>query len=109
MSTTRGGRELTVREAARSVHRAEETIRRWIWTGKLAARKRGGVYRVQEGDLIAAAGGRIPAGSSLLEPDLREWVAEVTAWRASNGVTSRAGAGQLVVEDRVVRSGLVDR
>ena len=32
---------LTVREVARRCHRSEETIRRWIWSGKLKARKLG--------------------------------------------------------------------
>jgi len=32
---------LTVREVARRCHRSEETIRRWIWSGKLPARKLG--------------------------------------------------------------------
>jgi excisionase family DNA binding protein len=32
---------LTVREVARRCHRSEETVRRWIWSGKLPARKLG--------------------------------------------------------------------
>ena len=32
---------LTAREAAIQVGRAPETIRRWIWSGRLAAHKRG--------------------------------------------------------------------
>ncbi|MGH3479898.1 MAG: helix-turn-helix domain-containing protein [Pseudonocardiaceae bacterium] len=107
MSTTSHGRELTVREAARRVNRAEETIRRWIWAGKLPARKLGQSYQVRESDLDAIAAS-VPAPR---EPELRlgEWVAEVKAWRAGNDVPPCGGAGQLVIEDRVQRSGRGDR
>ncbi len=99
-----------MREAAQRVHRAEETIRRWIWTGKLPARKRGKGYQVQERDLDAVAaslaGPRKPGESEL---SLGGWVAAVTAWRATNDVLPRGGAGQLVIEDRAKRSGLGGR
>lgn len=42
---------LTVREAAARCHRNPETIRRWIWNGKLTARKLGNQLFVREGDL----------------------------------------------------------
>jgi excisionase family DNA binding protein len=110
MSTTARGRELTVREAARRVHRAEETIRRWIWAGKLPARKLGKGYQIHERDLDAVAAS-VPAprepGDS--EFNLAEWVAAVKAWRAGNDVLTHGGAGQLVIEDRAERSGLGDR
>jgi excisionase family DNA binding protein len=96
-----------VREAARRVNRVEETIRRWIWAGKLPARKLGQSYQVRESDLDAiAAGMPLPR-----EPELRlgEWVAEVKAWRAGNDVPPCGGAGQLVIEDRAQRSGRGDR
>jgi excisionase family DNA binding protein len=38
--------EVTVQEAARRVGRSAETIRRWIWSGKLPATKRGNKYYV---------------------------------------------------------------
>ncbi|MGH3873389.1 MAG: helix-turn-helix domain-containing protein [Pseudonocardiaceae bacterium] len=101
------GRELTVREAARRVSRAEETIRRWIWAGKLPARKLGQSYQVRESDLDAIAAS-VPLPR---EPEFRlgEWVAAVKAWRAGNDVSPCGGAGQLVIEDRVQRSGRGDR
>ena len=49
-----------MRETAQRVHRAEETIRRWIWTGKLPAHKRGNRYHVNEKDLEAIVAG-VPA------------------------------------------------
>lgn len=109
MSAAANGRELTVREAARRVHRAEETIRRWIWTGKLPARKLGTGYQVQERDLDAIAGVPAPREPGESELSLGEWVAAVTAWRAGNDVVPRGGAGQLVLEDRAERSDLGDR
>lgn len=42
---------LTVREAARRCRRSEETIRRWIWSGKLAARKLGNQLFVEAAEL----------------------------------------------------------
>jgi excisionase family DNA binding protein len=42
---------LTVREVARRCHRSEETIRRWIWSGKLAARKIGNQHFVAQEDI----------------------------------------------------------
>lgn len=110
MSTTSDGRELTVREAAQRVHRAEETIRRWIWTGKLPARKLGRSYQVHENDLDAiVASVPAPRESGESELSLGEWVAAVKAWRATNDVLPHGDAGQLVIEDRAERSGLGDR
>lgn len=96
-----------MREAARRVNRAEETIRRWIWAGKLPARKLGQSYQVREADLDAVAAS-VPVPR---EPELRlgEWVAQVRAWRAGNDLPPHGGAGQLVIEDRVLRSSRGDR
>ena len=99
-----------MREAARRVHRAEETIRRWIWAGKLPARKLGNSYQVRESDLDAIVGGvPSPRGPGAPEISLAEWVARVKAWRAGNEVPPRGGAGRLVLDDRAERSGLGDR
>lgn len=49
---TSGEQLITVREAARICHRSEETIRRWIWSGKLPARKLGNQLFVTDGDLL---------------------------------------------------------
>ncbi len=47
---------LTVREAARRCGRSPETIRRWIWDGKLPARKLGNQLYIRETDLQRFAG-----------------------------------------------------
>lgn len=55
--------EVTVQEAARRVHRSPETIRRWIWSGKLPATKRGNKYYVDVMHLQEVA----------VEVDTRAW------------------------------------
>ena len=42
---------ITVREAARACRRNPETVRRWIWDGKLPARKMGNQLFVQRSDI----------------------------------------------------------
>ena len=44
---------LTVREVARACHRSEETIRRWIWSGRLPARKLGNQLFARRSDVEA--------------------------------------------------------
>lgn len=44
---------MTVRDVARVCNRSEETVRRWIWSGKLRARKLGNQMFVERGDLEA--------------------------------------------------------
>lgn len=46
-------RLLTVRDIARRVGRSEETVRRWIWSGKLPARKLGNQLFVSEKDVAS--------------------------------------------------------
>ena len=50
---------LTVRDVARACGRSEETVRRWVWSGKLRARKLGNQLFVARGDLTAMRGGRV--------------------------------------------------
>jgi excisionase family DNA binding protein len=59
---------LTVPEAARRVGRNPETIRRWIRSGRLPARKVGTQHVIEEADLDAA-----------LDDDEELWVPE--RWR----------------------------
>lgn len=47
---------LTVPEAARRVGKDPETVRRWIRSGKLRARKVGTQHVIDEGDLEVIAG-----------------------------------------------------
>ncbi len=64
---------LTVPEAARRVGRNPETIRRWIRSGRLLARKVGTQHVIEEADLDAACGGGdlLPAPWPRVMPDGR--------------------------------------
>ncbi len=42
---------ITIREAARECHRSTETVRRWVWDGKLPAEKVGNHLFVKRSDL----------------------------------------------------------
>lgn len=46
---------LTVKEAARAAKRNPETIRRWIWSGKLPSQKFGTQHFIKAADLKALA------------------------------------------------------
>jgi excisionase family DNA binding protein len=101
--------EVTVREAARIAHRSEETIRRWIWSGRLPAVKRGSSYRVDVRHLddvmieleSHAAHGEAPADTG--NEGLRAWLEEVKAWKAGLETIPGASAADLVIEDRRAR------
>jgi len=43
---------LTVRAVARRCRRSEETVRRWIWSGKLAAKKLGNQLFIEASELV---------------------------------------------------------
>ena len=57
--------EIPVREAARRVHRSPETVRRWIWSGRLPATKRGNTYYV---DVMHLEGVAVEMGTSSIAP-----------------------------------------
>jgi excisionase family DNA binding protein len=58
---------ITVGEAARECRRTTETIRRWIWEGKLRAQKLGNQLFIRRDDLavVAARGKRRPSSDEL--------------------------------------------
>jgi len=95
-----------VREAAQRVGRSEETIRRWIWAGKLPAVKRGHLYYVEVSRLDALVVEVV--GLSDYHPPkpsytLSDWVADVRAWKGSLDSPSLSSAADLVAEDRWAR------
>ncbi len=51
---------LTVREVARACGRSEETVRRWIWSGRLPSRKLGNQHFIDPAD-VEALGATPPA------------------------------------------------
>lgn len=91
-----------MREAAARVGRSEETVRRWIWSGKLPAVKRGHVYYVDVSHLDGVVVDVV--GVTEHKPyTLGDWVAEVRAWKAGLGAPPHSGGADLVVEDRWAR------
>jgi excisionase family DNA binding protein len=100
------GAELTVREAARRARRSEETIRRWIWTGRLPAVKRGTSYRIDvvhlEAVIVEVESG-VPAHGTAPNARLLAWLDEVAEWKAGLQTKPGASAADLVIEDRRAR------
>ena len=105
--------EIPVREAARRVHRSPETVRRWIWSGRLPATKRGNTYYV---DVVHLEGIAVEMGITgfAAQPaddvpggHLAAWLADVDQWKsglaAATGSAARATASDLVIEDRYAR------
>jgi predicted site-specific integrase-resolvase len=85
---------LDVRSAAALVGRHPETVRRWVWTGRLPSRREGNRMIVMREDVQAVAGRR-------RSPNLAEWARRASAVR---GAGSAASAADLVIEDRARRS-----
>jgi len=97
--------EITVREAARRTHRSEETIRRWIWSGRLPARKSGTSYRIDitHLDRIAVVYNPGDTGQAASGGGLEAWLDDLDRWKESLPVTAGASAADLVIEDRHAR------
>jgi excisionase family DNA binding protein len=84
---------LTVRDAADEVGRTPETIRRWVWSGRLPASKRGNRLTVARDDLERVVG---RASNS----DLAAWADQVAAQRAGGAQRQTRSAADLVLADR---------
>jgi excisionase family DNA binding protein len=102
-ATRRTGDEgdlLEVGRAAALIGRHPETVRRWVWSGRLTARRSGNRLLVARADLEALS------RHQRLVPTLAEWADRV---RAVRGSSRREGSGRsaadLVIEDRARRSG----
>ena len=98
--TGNDGELLEVRRAAALVGRHPETVRRWVWSGRLAARRSGHRLLVARDDLEALA------RHEGFVPTLAEWADRVGALRGRPGRGGSGGsAADLVIEDRAGRSG----
>jgi excisionase family DNA binding protein len=102
--------EITVREAAHRTHRSPETIRRWIWSGRLPAIKRGNTYYVDVAHLDGlavelGAAAQVPGPPGPVQPgSLRAWLADLGAWKSGlTGARTSQTASDLVIEDRHAR------
>ncbi len=92
-----------VREAARLTHRAPETIRRWVWNGRLPATKQGNRLLIAR-DLVTALADAHEAMAAQDSQDsqdsLAAWAERVTADRTG---LAGASAADLVWDDRAGR------
>ena len=96
--------EITVREAAQRAHRSEETIRRWIWSGRLPAHKRGNSYRIDVAHLDRVAVVYDPPDAGPAKSgSLGAWLDDLDRWKEGLPVASGASAADLVIEDRHAR------
>ena len=93
---------LDVRETARIAGRTPETVRRWIWSGRLTARRHGNKLLVARPDVDALVnGGALPAGMTLAE-----WAEAVKEARLAGSLgqsEGRGSAADLVLDDRADR------
>lgn len=100
MTEGQGDELIGVREAAKLAARHPETVRRWVWSGRLPARRRGNRLLVARRDVL-----------ELARPEGRE-VLSVAAWarraeaalRQSAGVDETGSAADLVIEGRERRT-----
>jgi excisionase family DNA binding protein len=93
---------LDVRRAAALVGRHPETVRRWVWSGRLPAERRGNRLLVARADVEALA-----ASETRPVATLAMWAAEARAFQASTAAAGVGGsAADLVLEDRRLRSGI---
>ena len=88
-----------VNEAARLVGRNPETVRRWVWTGRVAAVKFGNKMLIRRDVLVGL--GSLQAGSP--SDDLASWAAR--ARNAHGRGRPGATASDLVLADRASREG----
>ena len=85
-----------VREAAELSRRTPETIRRWVWGGRLHAVKNGNKLFVRRADVVAAEA----EGSPDERLSLHDWVSLLP--REGRAAVT---AADLVLEDRAERAG----
>ena len=86
---------LDVREAATLSRRTPETIRRWVWSGRLTAVKNGNKLFVRRSYIAA------DAATDDATMSLREWATHLRREGGASGSSAR----DLVIEDRAERAG----
>lgn len=84
-----------IRQAASDSGRSAETVRRWIWSGKLAAAKRGNRLLIERAELERFLRERHEEAPV----ELAAWVAERAA-AARSGEAAQGSAAGLVLELR---------
>jgi excisionase family DNA binding protein len=93
-----GSEEIDVIGAAAIAGRSAETVRRWVWSGRLRAYKRGNKLVISRADLE-----RLLRSGGVTRPTLTEWLKEVrrSGLKAAASATS---AADLVLLERRARS-----
>jgi excisionase family DNA binding protein len=93
--------ELTINAAAALVQRSPETVRRWVWAGRLKARKSGRHLLVPRAEVEALGARAAP------QMTLREWgdLAQRVLHRPERGGRS---ASDLVLDERRKRAEWLD-
>lgn len=97
MMVVDGVEMIDVHEAADLVHRTPETVRRWVWSGRVPAVKKGQKLFVPRRAVLAATGAELPNPD---RPTLREWADSIVP---SPDSTQRSSARDLVLDDRARR------
>lgn len=88
-----------VQEAAILASRSPETIRRWVWSGKIHSVKYGTKLLVARADVSTGPPSAAGAG------EFADWVREVNRRLDAFASSSGGSAAALVLEDRDERSG----
>jgi excisionase family DNA binding protein len=89
---------ISVRDAARLLGRHPETIRRWVWTGRVRARRHGNRLLLDRAEIDAAA---VRDGVSQ-RMTLADWAKHMRTTHDGRG--SGESAADLVIGDREARS-----
>ncbi len=98
--STQQDRLLDVREAAALAGRAPETIRRWVWSGRLPAQRRGRKLLVARRDVLRVATGA--AAGAITLAGWRKLALE--RLRSTRGLpNAKTSAADLVLTDRHIR------
>ena len=96
-----------MREAAALASRSEETVRRWIWSGRLRAVKRGTRYLIDARHLEEVIVELEPGSAHPERPamTMQEWLDAVDEWKAGLPAYPPSGpsASDLIIEDRRAR------
>lgn len=99
-TSSTGADMIDVRCAAALVRRHPETVRRWVWSGRLAAQRQGNRLLMARADVEAVAASEGRALTSLAA-----WADRARAAREATGArVSGSSAAELVIEDRAQRS-----
>ena len=87
---------IDVQQAAREAGRSAETVRRWVWSGRLEAQRQGHKLLIDRAQLHGVIQERGPSPVRSLD----EWVAGLEADPIYAKAPRRPTASDLVLEDR---------